>query len=100
MENLNTSSTDTSYNVSWNSYNGLLPVMYDISIWSTSNKVVMSKSTVHPIFHLDSRAYNLQSNTTYFVLVTTCNSAGCSENCSNVTIHTGGVSKCVYLIKH
>ena len=96
MENLNTSSTDMSYIVSWNSYKGLLPVVYNISIWSTSNKVVMSNSTVDPMFHFDSNVYYLLSNTTYFVLVTTCNSAGCSQDCGNTTVHTGGVSECVY----
>ena len=92
VENLNISSklNDTSYVVSWNRYNGLLPVMYNISIWSTSSEVVVSESTEHPLFHLDSDVYHL-SNTKYFVLVTTCNSFGCSQDCDNTTIQPGGV---------
>ena len=87
----NTTSTDDLYIVTWNSYDGLLPVIYYVSIWSANNKVTMSKSTVHPMFHLNKSTYSLQSNTAYFVLVTTCNSAGCSQDCGNITIHTGGV---------
>ena len=90
MENLNTSSTDVSYVVSWNRYNGLLPVMYNISIWSTSSEVVMLEYTEHPLFHLDSNVYHL-SNTTYFVLITTCNRFGCSQDCGNITIQYIGV---------
>ena len=70
--------------------------MYNISIWSTSSEVVVLESTEHTMFHLDSNVYNLQSNTTYFVLVNTCNSAGCSQDCGNITLYTGPGGVCVY----
>ena len=64
---------------------------YNTSVVLHSSEVVMSTSNNHEILDLEESGYNWQSNTTYFVSVTACTSAGCSRDCGNTTIRTGGV---------
>ena len=59
---------------------------------SPRSEAVKLNSNVHPMifsYAVEENNLNFQSNTTYFVLVTTCNSAGCSQDCGNTTIRTG-----------
>ena len=64
---------------------------YNTSVVSHNSEVVMSTSNSHETLDLQETDYNWQSNTTYFVSVTACTSAGCSRDCGNTTILTGGV---------
>ena len=64
---------------------------YNTSVVSRSSEVVVSTSNSHKIFDLGETDYKWQSYTTYFVSVTACTSAGCSRDCGNTTIRTGGV---------
>ena len=64
---------------------------YNISVVSQGSEVVMSTSNSHAILNLRETDYNWQLSTTYFVSVTACTSAGCSRDCGNTAIRTGGV---------
>ena len=64
---------------------------YNISVVSQGSEVVMSTSNVSNItLDLEESGYNRQSNTNYFVTVSACTSAGCSRDCGNTTVRTGG----------
>ena len=92
LGNLTTTNIPLGFNLTWSGHSGLLPVTYNISVVSQSSEVVVSTSNVsHKTLDLRETDYNWQSNTTYFVSVTACTSAGCSRDCSNTTIRTGGV---------
>ena len=89
--NLTITEIQQGFNLTWSGHSGLLPVTYNISVVSHSSEVVMSTSNSHKILHLRETGYNWQSNTTFVVSVTACTSAGCSRDCGNTTICTGGV---------
>ena len=89
--NLTIAETPLGFNLTWSGHSGLLPVTYNISVVSHSSEVVMSTSNSHKTLDLEESGYNWQSNTTNFVSVTACTSAGCSKDCGNTTIRTGGV---------
>ena len=88
--NLTIRETPLGFNLTRSGHSGLLPVTYNISVVSQGSEVVMSTCNSHITVDLRETVYNWH-NTTYFVSVTACTSAGCSRDYGNTTISTGGV---------